>query len=191
MSETLLLILATAALLAIAVVVSYWLNRPDNRTREDTLNQAVTQKVLVLEGQMDVLKGQLARQQPAEAESVYRSMIDASGDAILLVNRHGIIELASKGAETMFSWPSGSMTGLPLNELVPERFREQHHGHKAGYFASPHPRPMGVGLELRGRRSDGTEFPVEIGLSPYRRIGEEMKVVAVVRDMSQRLAKEA
>lgn len=126
-------------------------------------------------------------QSSGETGMVMRSILDASPDAVLLVNKHGVVDAANLRAEEMFGFPSAAMRGIPVDELVPERFRPQHEGHRQGYMANPHTRPMGVGMELRGRRVDGTEFPVEIGLSPYQRVGEDKKVVASIRDMTDRL----
>lgn len=180
------LLLAVFALgVALAALLT---QRRRPRDSGEAFSFSTAQKVLVLEGQVDVLKGQLTRATvPGESDSLMRTMLDAAPDAMLLVNVHGIIELANKRAESMFNWPTGAMTGLPLDELIPERFRERHRGHRGDYMANPHPRPMGLDLELWGRRSDGSEFPVEIGLSPYQRIGEDKKVVASVRDMTDRL----
>lgn len=121
-----------------------------------------------------------------ETDAIMRDILDAAPDAMLLVNRHGVIEAANKQAERMFRYLPGQMRGVPLDELVPQRFRDQHTAHRASYMDDPRVRPMGVDLRLFGQRSDGSEFPVEIGLSPYLRVNELPKVVASVRDMTER-----
>lgn len=152
--------------------------------RADQAEEAVRQALdreRQLQAQLVIL------QASGEMGTVMRSILDASPDAVLLVNKHGVVEAANLRAEGMFGFPSTAMRGIPVDELVPERFRSQHEEHRQGYMANPHTRPMGVGMELRGRRIDGTEFPVEIGLSPYQRVGEDKKVVASIRDMTDRL----
>jgi PAS domain S-box-containing protein len=85
---------------------------------------------------------------------------------MLLVDQAGCIILANAGIEPLFGYRRDELTGQPVEALVPERFRPQHVGHRAAFGAAPEARPMGVGRDLYGRRKDGSEFPVEVGLTP-------------------------
>jgi PAS domain S-box-containing protein len=84
---------------------------------------------------------------------------------VLMVDRAGRIVWANTRAEALFGYGRGTLSGLPLEALLPERFRAGHVEHRAGFFAEPRVRPMGLGLDLAALRRDGSEFPVEISLS--------------------------
>jgi PAS domain S-box-containing protein len=89
-------------------------------------------------------------------------------DPALIVNRSGEIVLANQQAQTLFGYQSGELIGQPVQVLVPEAARHLHPGHIERYFADPHVRQMGSGLKLFGRRRDGSEFAVDVALSPLR-----------------------
>jgi PAS domain S-box-containing protein len=120
----------------------------------------------------------------SERDELMRGVLDASPDAMLLVNNHGVIEMSNQRADQMFR--RGALRGLPVDELVPDRARDTHASHRESYMAEPRTRPMGVDLSLSAVRGDGTEFPVEIGLAPFQRAGAQTGVVASVRDMTAR-----
>jgi PAS domain S-box-containing protein len=116
---------------------------------------------------------------------------DAASQAILSVESNGKIVMADRMAETMFGYRREELLELPLEALVPERFRQAHQAHVRGYFAAPKSRPAGHGMELTGRRKDGTEFPVTIGLS-HMNTKAGMLAVAFITDLTgQRHAEEA
>jgi PAS domain S-box-containing protein len=108
-------------------------------------------------------------------------------DAAVVVDADGSIVLVNDAAATLFGHPSESLVGRPIEVLVPERFRHRHRSDRAAYGADPQSRPMGIGLELFGRRRDGTEFPVDISLAPIES-AERPLVVAAVRDATERKA---
>ena len=119
------------------------------------------------------------------AEAKFRGLLEAAPDAIVGVNAHGLIVLANVQAERLFGYPRSELIGHRVEMLVPQTVRQIHPSHRAGYVRDPHPRPMGAGTELAGRRRDGTEFPAEISLSAIE-TEDGMIVSAAVRDVTER-----
>jgi PAS domain S-box-containing protein len=117
-------------------------------------------------------------------------LLTAAPDAIVTVDRAGQIVLANAQAEALFGCGPGELLGTSVDLLVPGASRAAHRRLREGYAAAPRVRPMGAGLELAGLRRDGTEFPVEIRLSPLS-TDEGVLVTAIIRDVSDRKAAEA
>src|SRR6266571_3860205 len=114
--------------------------------------------------------------------------LDISPDALVIVNPAGTIVMVNRQTETVFGYARTELLGQQLELLLPERFHEVHTAHVEQYFSTPRTRPMGVGLQLVGRRKDGTEFPVEISLNPLL-LDDVLHVIAAIRDMTaQRVA---
>ena len=108
-------------------------------------------------------------------------------DAAIVADAAGKIVAANPAAESVFGYPSGSLTGIAVDVLVPDRFAEDHAAHRASYIAHRTPRPMGAGPELWAKRLDGSEFPAHISLAALG-VSEPPLTLAVVRDLTGRRA---
>ncbi|HKY59811.1 MAG TPA: PAS domain S-box protein [Gemmatimonadota bacterium] len=116
----------------------------------------------------------------------YRAVFEAAPDGIVIVDEAGMIRDVNPSAELLFGYSRGELLGASVEVLVPEPSREIHRAERQAYTRAPHARPMGIGRELKGRRKDGTEVPVEISLSPMETSRGRL-VVAIVRDMTERV----
>jgi len=137
-----------------------------------------------------VLELRTARREPGEREVAradlqFRQIFEASPDAILQVDGRGRIELGNSAAGIMFRCLPEELSGAPVEDLVPGRFRDGHAAFREHYQATPVTRPMGSGLNLWARRLDGSEFPAEISLSPFDTRGGP-HVMCIVRDVTER-----
>ena len=119
-----------------------------------------------------------------------RSALDAAPDAMIIIDSAGIIRYANRQATALFGYPHHDLIGREVELLMPQRYRIRHLGHRERFKHSGKTRPMGPGLELFGRRLDGSEFPVEISLSPIED-GERKLTAAAIRDVSGRKRVEA
>jgi len=126
----------------------------------------------------------------AAAGQRFSLLLEAAPDAIFEVDPNGRITMANTEAERLFQRSREELLGLPVEALVPERFRGGHTAHRLHYGAHPVRRPMGAGLDLYAVRKDGTEFAVDINLSPLPGVAEEGHVMCVLRDVSQRRSAE-
>ena len=120
-----------------------------------------------------------------QAEEKFRVVLDAAPNAMIMVDSAGVINFANAPAATVFAYSLSELIGRHIETLIPERFRDRHAGYRKGFLSKPSSRAMGAGRDLFGRRKDGSEFPVEVGLSPIR-TAEGLFVLASVIDITAR-----
>ncbi|HUN83672.1 MAG TPA: sigma 54-interacting transcriptional regulator [Terracidiphilus sp.] len=125
------------------------------------------------------------------AEFAFENLFEVSPDAIFVTDAQGIIRSANPRAAELFGYTQDELTGQPIENLVPERFRGRHPQHRENYAAHPRTRQMGAAMNLFGLRKDGTEFSVDIMLKPMATPTGPV-ILSFVRDVTeQRLAMEA
>ncbi len=125
------------------------------------------------------------RTERRKAEERFQQMLDAAPDAMIGVDAEGVIVMANEQTEIVFKYRRHELIGQRLEVLIPERVKDVHRRHRSGFFEAPRFRPMGVGLNLSGRRSDGTEFPAEISLS-WLETENGMVALGAIRDITDR-----
>src|SRR5271165_783879 len=125
------------------------------------------------------------RKKTEPAQIVFENFFEFSPDAIVVTDAHGRIMNVNSQVERAFGYSRAELLGLPVEILIPERFRAAHPSHRESYSANPSVRPMGTALELYGRRKDGSEFPVDVMLSPVETAGGQI-FLSVIRDVSER-----
>jgi two-component system, cell cycle sensor histidine kinase and response regulator CckA len=127
---------------------------------------------------------------PTAAADTQLAVLEAAPNAIVGVDRDGLIVYTNPRVETTFGYTRAELIGAPVERLLPQRVADRHVGHRAGFMRQPGARPMGIGLDLAGRRKDGSEFPVEISLSPVE-TANGLRVFATVVDITARKALES
>lgn len=118
-----------------------------------------------------------------QSEARFRGLLDFAPDSALIVDSLGVITFANAHTENMFRYSRDELVGQPLDILIPDRYKGVHRGHVGSFRNTPHARPLNSGIELIGRRKDGSEFPADIMLSPMRSDGE-VSVLAMIRDVT-------
>jgi PAS domain S-box-containing protein len=113
------------------------------------------------------------------------SLFENATEGIILTNGGGNIVMANPAAEKTFGYAKGELIGQPIEVLIPDKVRPHHHHLRDGFYHKPSNRVMGQGRDLNGRKKDGTDIPVEVSLSHYRREGE-LFVIAFIVDITQR-----
>ena len=125
-----------------------------------------------------------------KSRATFQALFEAAPDAMLSTDASGIIRSANAQAAVIFGYAPNELAGLPIEELMPQRYRSGHRSLRGGYYHEPRLRPMGVDVDLKGRRKNGSEFPVDIMLSPLETPDGKV-VLSIVRDITQRRQNEA
>jgi len=123
-------------------------------------------------------------------EVLFRGLLEVAPDPIVIVDMRGVMAIVNRQTELAFGYARDELIGQAVEVLIPDTLRPTHAADRANYQSDPHTRPMGIGLELFGRRKDGTQFPVEISLSPLRSESETL-IISIVRDITARKQAEA
>jgi PAS domain S-box-containing protein len=149
------------------------------------LEQRVLERTAELLAANAELHKEIEERQRSEAR--FRRLVESAPDAIVMADAAGRIVLANTQASQLFGYAPEDLIGQPMEMLMPERVRQRHELHRAGFQRDPRARQMGTGLDLYARHKDGREFPVEISLSPMQS-ADGLLVLSAIRDVSQRKA---
>ena len=128
---------------------------------------------------------QKKRMQALLARPEFQTLVESAPDALVMIDERGRIALVNHQTEVLFGYSRQELLGQELECLLPERFHTLHLHHRCSYLQTPGVRPMGVGLDLYGRRKDGSEFPVDISLSPLR-TAAGLFIISSIRDLTER-----
>ncbi len=163
--------------------VDTWLHRQDgSEFWANVLITALFQTDGKLIGYSQIIKDLSERRRIDER---FRRVVESAPNAMVMVNHHGSIEMVNTQTERLFNYGRAEMLGQKIEILVPERFRHGHPVKRDMFLHAPQSRPMGAGRDLFGRRKDGSEFPIEIGLNPIE-TAEGMMVLSSIVDISER-----
>src|ERR1700730_12446806 len=132
----------------------------------------------------DIRESEHAEAVHRKSQEQFRGLLESALDAMVVVNARGEIEAVNMQVERLFRYERSELVGHPVERLLAERFREALVAHRERYIAVAQSRPTAVGLELTACRKDGTEFPVDISLSPLE--ADEGRLVAAIRDITER-----
>lgn len=163
--------------------VDTWLHRQDgSEFWANVLITALFQPDGKLIGYSQIIKDLSERRRIDER---FRRVVESAPNAMVMVNHHGSIEMVNTQAERLFDYSRAEMLGQKIEILVPDRFRNGHPTKRDMFLHAPQSRPMGAGRDLFGRRKDGSEFPIEIGLNPIE-TDEGMMILSSIVDISER-----
>ena len=179
-SDVLLLVVVTTTLSVVGAVL---------KPRELPLEQMLLERMLPIiscwAAAFFVIRFIFLREMESQQEEKFKALFQYAAGGILLVDQRGIIVTANPAAEKLFGYSEDEMLGKPIEILIPTRLTARHKQHRDQYHHNPHPRSMGIGLDLKGLKKDSSEFPVEVSLSPFKN-AEGSFVVAFVVDNTYR-----
>lgn len=113
------------------------------------------------------------------------ALLESAPDSMVIAGGDGRIIMINRQTELLFGYSREEIVGREVEILIPEKYHRRHMTERNAYIAEPHTRPMGIGLELYGRKKDGSEFPVEVSLSPMQLDSEETMIIAAIRDVTK------
>ncbi len=157
------------------------------RFRAGVVVTAIRDEAGAVTGLAEVIRDLTAEQQ--RADPMFHGLLESAPDAMVIVASDGRIMLANAQTDRMFGYRREDLIGREIEMLIPPRFRGGHERYRSGFFADPQRRQMGVGLELWGLRRDGTEFPIDVSLSPLR-TDQGVLASAAIRDITERREQE-
>jgi PAS domain S-box-containing protein len=158
---------------------------PAERSKERLINDLIKLRKRIDELEKMKEEKEKYAAELAQTNAMFEGLFQFAPDAILVINSKGGIVQGNQEAERLFGYGRYELIGLDHDIVVPDRFREKHLEERKRYMSAPHIRRMGTGLELYGRRKDGTEFPVDISLGTLQS-RDEIVTLAVVRDITER-----
>lgn len=118
-----------------------------------------------------------------QPEHHFHGFLETAPDAVVIIDGNGVIALVNSQTEQLFGYGRAELLGRPLEMLMPERYRGSHFAQTRAYTADPRARPMGSGLDLFGMRKDGSEFPIDVSISPLPP-QKEIFIASTIRDMT-------
>lgn len=149
----------------------------------DIVMNQITNNSVVLETPDTMLEKELAEHK--KSESKFKGLLESAPDSMVITNGDGVILMVNAQTERIFGYPRSEMIGKKVEILIPQRFQDKHTHHRQHYVENPKVRAMGAGMALFGRRNDGSEFPVEVSLSPLKLDDGEFMVISAIRDTSR------
>jgi PAS domain S-box-containing protein len=156
----------------------------DESKQSETRYRGSLEKAPDAKGAVNEGRGIILLNDPAPgSRDQFRALLESAPDAMVIVNQSGEIVLVNSQTENLFGFSREELLGQTIEILIPKRYHGKHPGHRDGYFVDPHVRPMGAGLQLYGLRKNGTEFPIEISLSPLR-TDSGLLVTSAIRDIT-------
>ncbi|MFN0213312.1 MAG: PAS domain S-box protein [Saprospiraceae bacterium] len=175
-SDVLLLVVVTTTLTVIGAVL-----KPMEQPLEQLLLERLPPMVSFWAAAFFVVRFISLREIEGQQEEKFKALFEYANNGIILADSNGIIAMSNPAAEKLFGYEPGEMLGKTVDILIPARLESRHKQHREHYHQNPQPRSMGIGMDLQGLRKDGTEFPVEVSLSPFKG-SEGAFVVAFVVD---------
>lgn len=161
------------------------MKEPEDLTHEQLIRDLSRLRSRISEMERSERDRRKHQEELVRTRAMFEGLFEFAPDAIIVIGQDGKILRINKQAEKLFGYSGNELLNSPVEILLPERFRERHREYRGKYMSEPHIRPMGTGLELYGKRKDGSEFSVDIALGPLK-AGEDIVVMAVIRDVSVR-----
>jgi len=174
-SDVLLLAVLTTVLTIIGLMF-----KPHDAPLEQMFLERVPAMVSFWAAALFVMRYIKLREEESKQEGRFEALFEYATNGILMTNKNGVIIMANPAVEILFGYNSGEMKDLVVEDLIPVRFARNHESHRKNYIQASVPRNMGSGLNLQGLKKDGSEFPVEVSLSPFQNQEGEFVVAFVV-----------